>query len=326
MKQQDSKRQKAWMTGTAAAITVAAMMVGAGATASGPVSAQTTGTPGQANANKFPLTLRDQAGHTVTIPRRPVRIASGTEGTDEILADLVPKADVVLVTTNASDPTQSSVVSWAKGIPAMQQANAEQIIGVRPDIVLLASYTQAGVVNQIEQASIPVYEFANFNSIHDLEQNIQTVGRLVGASGKAAVIVRRMNQHLSAVAHSLKGVHKVTVLNYSSFGYVAGRGTTVNDEIVDAGGINAASQYDGWKAVTPEEVVKLNPDVIIDTTDDVKFANQLLHDPKFQTLNAIKNHRVYIIDPVHLMSVSQYIVRGVDDVARLLYPHRHVQS
>jgi iron complex transport system substrate-binding protein len=198
--------------------------------------------------------------------------------------------------------------------------NAEQVIASRPDLVLMASYTDQNVVNQIEQAHIPAYEFNDFNSIGDIERNIEVVGQLVGNPTTARRLVQSMKNQIQRVKNAVKNQKKLRVLDYSSYGYVAGRSTTVNDVIVDAGGINAAASLNGWQKVTDEEIVKLNPDVIIDADDDSSFINKILSDPALKTVAAVKHRRVYAVKGADLSSVSQYVTKGVQDVAKLLYP------
>lgn len=282
-------------------------------------SSQTT--TSQAVSASFPVTLKDGADHTVTLSKRPQHIASTTEGTDEILTALVPKKDIVLVTNYADDPQYSNVASVVKGIPTIQNLTAEQVIAAKPDLVLTASYAKQSVVSQIEQAGIPAYEFNSFNSIADIERNIQVVGKLVGQEAKAAKVVTIMQSQLQHVGNAVKGQKKVTVLDYSSYGYAAGSSTTVNDVIVDAGGINAAGKLKGWKKITDEEVVKLDPDVIIDANNDKGFVQKILNDPALKSVSAVKNHRVYSVNSADLTSVSQYVTHGVRDVAKLLYPN-----
>lgn len=279
----------------------------------------------QAHARKdapaaFPLTLTDEAGHRVTVPKRPVHIASTTEGTDEILSALVPRSDVAMVTTYATNPQYSNIAGYAKGIPAINQVNAEQVLAVHPDLVLMASYNSPGVVKQIEQAGVPVFEFTDFNSIANIEQNIDLVGRLVGETARAERVVAAMNRQIRQIRADVAKVTPITVLDYGSYGYVAGRDTTVDSVIRDAGGINAAAGIDGWKTVTDEEIVKLDPQVIIDSSDDTGFLKKVAHDPGLASVAAVKDHRLYYIDSAHLTAVSQYVVRGVRDVAHALYP------
>lgn len=279
-----------------------------------------TTTAGSIPATTYPLTVKDQAGHQVSLTKRPTRIASTTEGTDEILTGLVPKQDIALVTAQASQKQFSNVAPLVKGIPSIGAVSAEQVIAVHPDLVLMASYNKPGVVQQIEQAGSPVYEFVNFNSLAEIEQNIQVLGKLVGEPAKASQMVQMVEGKIHAVEKAVQGQSKPTVLDYSSYGYAGGSGTTIADIIADAGGVNAAAKLNGWQSITTEEVVKLNPDFIIDTTDDAAFKNKLLNNPALQSVNAIKNHHVYILSGADLGSVSQYIYKAVQDVARVLHP------
>lgn len=304
------------------AATIALTAIGVAGCGTNPVTHPSNQTTSASTSQQaaFPVTLRDGVGHTVTISKRPQRIASTTEGTDEILSALVPKQDMVLVTTFSSDPSYSNITSFVKGIPAIQAANAEQVIAVHPDLVLLASYTTPGVVNQIEQAHIPAYEFNNFNSISDIERNIQVVGQLVGNEKGSKRLVQSMENQIQTVRNEVKGVKKVSVLDYSSYGYAAGAKTTVNDIFLDAGGINAAQNLQGWQKISDEEIVKLNPDVIIDASGDKGFIQKIRANPALKTVSAVQNHRVYSVNGADLSSVSQYVTQGVRDVAKLLYP------
>lgn len=273
----------------------------------------------KAQAN-FPLTVTDEAGHQLTIKVQPKRIASTTEGTDEILSALVPKKDVVMVTTYATSPEFSEIVNWAKGIHAINQVNAEQVLSVNPDLVLMASYNSPAIVQQIEQTGAPVFEFQNFTSIQSIEANIKIVGRLVGKEAVASHVVQVMNRQLTQMHRDVTGTPTPTVLDYGSYGYVAGKDTTVDSIIKAAGGVNAAGSIEGWKQVTDEEIVKLNPQVIIDSSDDAAFIKKMYHDKALQTVPAVAHHRVYLINSARLSAVSQYIVRAVRDVAEALHP------
>ncbi len=272
---------------------------------------------------EFPLRVTDQANHKVFIKAKPTRIASTTEGEDEILSALVPKKDIVLVTAFASNPSYSNIVNFVKGIPKIGNANAEQILAVRPDLVLMASYDTPGVVGQIEQTGVPVYEFADFNSFANIEKNILITGRLTGTTAKAEVLVAHMRQELAALKKMTKNRLHPTILDDSSYGFAAGRNTTVNSVIVAAGGVNAANQLNGWQKITDEEIVKMNPSVIIDASDDAPFLKQLASNPALQTVSAIQHHRLYAINSADMTSVSQYAVQGARDLAAMLYPsHR----
>lgn len=294
-------------------------------TAASPNSSNVTSQSQPKEKTAFPLTVTDEAGNKVTIQKQPQHIVSVTEGTDEILAGIIPKSELAMVTNFSSDPQYSNVTNFVKGIPQIQDANAETIIAAKPDLVLLASFTNQGIVNQIKQAGIPVYEFTDFTSISSIEKNIKVVGQLVGERGKSNQLVQSMESKINTISNAVKDKKKLTVLDYSSYGYAAGDNTTVNQMIEMAGGINAAKGLNGWQKISEEEIVKLNPDVIIVAESDNGFVKKVLSDSALQNVNAVKNKQVFAINGADLSSVSQYIINGVSDVAHVLYPDVKLQ-
>lgn len=281
-----------------------------------------------AGATHYPLTFRDDAGRTVTIPHEPTRIVSLTLGTDEILFSLVPRSRIVGVTDLAAQPASSFVTAAAKGLPGLT-ANAAAVVALHPDLVFAASYTQPGVVAQLTAAGIPVVEFTTFCSLSNVEQHVRTMGWLLDEPAAAAAVTAQMNAEVARVEHAVAGAPRPTVVFYSG-GYLFGSGTTINQVIRDAGGVNAAAAagFSGWTQVGLGEIVKLNPDVILtdgasaDDADQGGAARTLLQDPALRAVRAVRDHRVWELSPRADSDVSQYMAYDVQDVAALLHPGR----
>ncbi|HEX3049642.1 MAG TPA: ABC transporter substrate-binding protein, partial [Aggregatilineaceae bacterium] len=75
--------------------------------------------------------------------------------------------------------------------------------------------------------------------------------------------------------------------------------------------------------INAEFVLAADPDVILlggwfADQDDPLAA--FMADDAFSTLRAVQNGRVIPISDAHMTNVSQYVVRGIEDVARALYP------
>ncbi len=284
--------------------------------------------PARAQEGTFPRTVTDGAGNKVTVNSRPVHILSATLASDEILLSLVDPARLVAVTANALDTSQSNVADAAQPIPnKIAKADPEQIIALNPDLVLVASYTDAGVVKQLKDAKLAVFLLGSPNSIKDIEANITLLGQAVGEEQQAAKIVDDMETKLKTVADAVKNVQKpLTALYYSPDGYSDGPGTTVDEVITRAGGINAVTAggiKEPFPQLNDEFVVKQDPDFILlagFNSYSPGFVDKFNTNPNFQTLRALKNKQVVVVNDAHIASVSQYIVEGVSDVAALLYP------
>src|SRR5258708_18922606 len=198
--------------------------------------------PVLAQGGGFPRTLTDGAGNHVTISAKPQHIVSATLGTDEILMSLVDHSRLVAVTANALDPEESNIVSQARAIPhQIAQVDPEAIIAMQPDIVFVASYTDAGAVKQLRDAKLTVFLLGNFSSIQDIETNITLLGQAVGEEDRAAQVVADMELKMQTVASAVKNVKPLTVMYYGPDGYTDGKGSTIDDVITRAGGVNAVT-------------------------------------------------------------------------------------
>lgn len=277
----------------------------------------------------FPRTVTDGAGNSVTIKALPMHIASATLATDEMLTALVDPSRVAAITINALDATQSNIADIAKTIPNKlgTPLSPEAVIALKPDLVFVASYTDAGVVKQLKDAGLTVFQFANFNSIKDIENNVMLVGKATGSEDAAAQLVNGMETKLKAIADAVKNVKPLTVLYYGPDGYSNGVGSTIDEVLTRAGGKNAVTvggiKDNPYPQLSDEFLVTQDPDVILlagFNSYAPGFVDKFNKNPNFQTLKAIKNKRVVIANDAHIASISQYIVLGVSDVAALLYP------
>lgn len=277
--------------------------------------------------NGFPLVLTDSSGTEVVIEKRPERIASVTLGTDEILLALVDKSRLVAVTQLSTDPAISNVAGQTDDIPVkIANSNAEQIIGLQPDLVFVASYTTPEVVQQLRDAGLTVFVFSFVDSIEQMQENILTIGKVVGETEKAERLVADMDARLTAIAEKVAQVEeRPTVLNYTPDGYTGGKGTSNDDIITRAGGRNLAAEagIEGWQQISLEKVVELNPDVILVSDwnpEDPEFAKTLRNHAVLEQVTAVRENRVVAVPGKHLTTVAQYVVNGVEDVYRVLYP------
>ncbi|MCY0870263.1 MAG: ABC transporter substrate-binding protein, partial [Firmicutes bacterium] len=303
----------------------------------GKVNAHHHATHAKAIATKsgFPLRIKDDVGRWITIKKQPTRILSLTLGTDEMLLSLVSPSHILGMDYLANDPTYSNVAARVNALVAHHQLklvgseshglpNVETLIAMRPDLVLIADYTNQNIVRQLQNAGIPVFEFATFNNIRQIEQHALVLGRLVGAEARAHALVDKMNAQLAALAKTAPK-KKLSVL-VDDYGYVDGRNTTYNSVIVHAGGVNAASSIATWAQLGIEGVAKLNPDIIIIPDDSGAQDLQLkafLKEPGVKALRAVRDHHVYTVSDAQLSDVAQYIVDGVRDVQHVLIEAEH---
>jgi iron complex transport system substrate-binding protein len=275
--------------------------------------------------NGFPKVLTDQTGRRVVLPQKPTRIVSVTLATDEILLALVGPPQLLGVTYQADDARVSNMTQEAAAVPHKVRADPEQIISLQPDLVFVASFLRGEFIRLLQAAGLVLFQFQDYDSIAEVQQNIRLIGRVVGEEAKAEALVAAMQARLQALAEQLRPLGtRPRVLYWGSHGYTAGRMTSIDDLITYAGGENLAATYGitGPASLSAEQVLAMNPQVIVSGSldQDAQYGlpAALLH-PALQGTEAVKRGRVYTVPSRYLVTISQFIVDGVEAFARALH-------
>jgi iron complex transport system substrate-binding protein len=273
----------------------------------------------------FPKVLIDQTGRRVVLPQKPTRIVSVTLATDEILLALVGPPRLLGVSYLADDGRVSNMTQEAAAVPHKVRADPEQIISLQPDLVFVASFLRSEFIRLLQAAGLVLFQFQEYDSIVEVQQNIRLIGRVVGEEAKAEALVAAMQARLHALAEQLRPLGtRPRVLYWGSHGYTAGRMTSIDDLITYAGGENLAATYGitGPASLSAEQVLAMNPQVIVSGSldQDAQYGLPavLLH-PALQGTEAVKHGRVYTIPSRYLVTISQFIVDGVEAFARVLH-------
>ena len=94
-----------------------------------------------------------------------------------------------------------------------------------------------------------------------------------------------------------------------------------------AGGTNAFGSIDGWSIVSLEEFITTNPDYILvssgsgmDRDEYDAIYNYIVHEPRLQRLDAVREGRIYVIDADVVSRGSPRIVDALEEVAGYLHP------
>ena len=273
-----------------------------------------------------PHTLR---GETVPPPFPPQRIVSLTLAADEILLALLPPERIVALTYLSDDPHYSNVVQEAKQIHHKIRADAEQVIARLPDLIIASASAYTGVTARtlLRETGIPLVELPWHDSLSGVQQNILSIGKAVGATDEAWALVAEMDRRLQHIEQQVAGAPRPRVLYYFPGGFTAGRGTTMDEMIRRAGGLNVAAEAEvqGVKQLSQEVLMTLNPSIIlVGGSKSEQHAGGLraflLTDPILSQLEATRTGQVYILPLTYMGSLSHHMVKGVEVVAQILHP------
>ncbi len=262
----------------------------------------------------------------ITLDAPPEKIHSLSLGHTEILAALMDFERLSAVYSFFVDEEQSNIA----GLSAdhnMIGFDPEEVVALEPDVIVASRFTNADTVALLNGAGNLVVRTALENSALGNVPNILLIGYLIGAEAEAVALVEDIEARMEVISDLLPGGDKPRVLSISKFTsvFAAGSGSTEGGIIEQAGGINAAadSGIEGHLQVSVESIAAINPDVIIvpqplEGAD--LFIEELVSNAALVDVPAVKNGEVHYVSPKHHTTLSHWNVRGIEQLAGLLYP------
>ncbi len=194
----------------------------------------------------------------------PSRIVCLTEETTETLYLLGEGDRVVGVSGYTIRPPEAR---RKPRVSAFLNARFSKIEALEPDLVLGFSDLQADIAAELIRRGYPVAVF-NQRSVADILQMIRVLGGIVGCGDRAEALASRLELEIDAVRAAAEGLPRPRVF-FEEWDNPLISGIRWVEELVEiAGGdpIFPELRHAGLgrdRIVTPDEVVRRNPDVII---------------------------------------------------------------
>ncbi|RJS80779.1 hypothetical protein CW713_07210 [Methanophagales archaeon] len=262
------------------------------------------------------LTLLDQVDRAVTVPRPIERIA--LVGMLNSLRTLVQlgAADKIVVTSTVvrsiyDEPGKSKYFSplhraapELEGLPRVdyRDPSLEVILTLEPDVIL--SYGAYSNPDKIQDGTgIPtVCSSKSTGGDLSFEQH-RLIGTVVGKEERAEELISYVNEKLDELRDVTSEIPKdekpKVYLAHRPGATGLNKGMCRYDPIEIAGGINVFGEdcIGASVEVSKEQIIKWNPDIILMGSNPSKVhplsIEDVLSDPVLQTINAVKNKKVY---------------------------------
>lgn len=273
----------------------------------------------------FPKRLIDPSGQALQLAGPPRRIASATLASDEMLAELVAPERVVAVTHLVDDAGISNVAGRYPAPVRRIRARIEEMLALEPDLVIVATYTEAATVALLLHSGVAVARLSAVAGFAGIAANIRMLGAILGSDDRAARLVATIRHRLDSVQRRIAGQPRPRVLFYSLDGSTGGPGSLTDEMIQLAGGFNTVRDtgITGDRRISAELAIALQPEVLVlsDWSGGARQeAERLRHDPAWQRVPAIRDGRIHALPGAWVTAGSQFRIAGVEALARLLHP------
>ena len=256
-------------------------------------------------------------------PKKPQRVASINLSADEVLVAILPLERLVSVTRWADAEGTSNVVGRVpKAVHRFVKADMEQLVALRPDLVVVSEYTDADFLKQLERSGLRVHRMAGLSTLAGVRGAILDLGRVVGEDGAAQRLVAEYDAKLAELGRRLAGAKKPRVL-YWSGNMTAGADTAIGALIEAAGAVNLGREM-GIVGIEPpgaERAFVADPDaVLVGTWPGSKEA--LTGHSLLSKWKAVREGRIVALRTELLVALSQYTADAAWELGHLLHPDR----
>jgi ABC-type Fe3+-hydroxamate transport system, periplasmic component len=300
-------------------------------------------------------TLTDQLGRQVTLPDTVNRVVVLQHQTLNLLVQLNAAEDVVGVLSSWKKQLGPDFARFMPAITTLPmpgdltQVNIESLLALHPQVVFVANYAPAAMIQQIQNAGIPVVavslrqdaageknkmnptmgdEEQSYNE--GLKQGIRLIGDVVNRRTQADELIKytfTARQKFNAPVANIPEAKKVRVYMANPDLNTYGSGKYTGLMMQHAGAMNvAAATVKGARQVSLEQVLQWNPQVIFVQDRYPEVVKQITTDPQWQTIDAVKNHRVWLM-PEYAKAwgypMPEALAIGELWMAKKLYPERY---
>jgi iron complex transport system substrate-binding protein len=273
----------------------------------------------------FPVTVVDGTGEEVTIEEEPKTIVSVIPSNTEITFALGQGDKLIGVDNYSNYPPEAEKIEKIGD----QQLNVEKILALQPDLALVTDFqheNNSDILKQFKEAGIDVIVIGSAESFENVYKTISLIGQVTGAKEEADSIVKEMKDRLAEIQEKAKAVtekKKVWVeVSPAPDIFTTGQNTFLHEMLESINAVNTAGEQTGWVKMTEEEIVTLNPDVII-TTYGYYIENPaegVLSRTGWGEVPAIKSEQVFDVNNDTVTRPGPRLIDGVETLAKLIYP------
>lgn len=257
-------------------------------------------------------------------PSLPKRIVCLTEETTETLYLLGVEDLIVGITAYTVRPPEAKLT---KAIIARYiDAEIDEIIKLKPDVVFAWSDLQASIVSELIRNGIEVFTF-NHRSINGILSMILKVGAIVGKKPEAEMLVEQYATKIEKVQQRTANYSRKPIVYFEEWYNPLITGICWVGEIIEiCGGIDSFKHhrdfYDAKRRILENSdiIIEKNPDIILASWCGKPFKlDKMLKRNNWDLINAIKYNEIYDIDSsIILQPGPAALTEGIDIIDNII--------
>lgn len=254
------------------------------------------------------------------------RIISLGGSVTEILYRLDMAPSIIAVDSTSIYPPEAQELP---DVGYLRQLAAEPIIALSPTLIVGSDAAGPPVVlDQLRASGVPLVLAREAFTVESILDKIAVVAEAVGKPAEGAALAESVRGSFEELSAALEGVTErpsVLFLLAASKGapMAAGAHTGADAMIQLSGGSNAISGFDGYKNLSPEAAIELNPSIVVIAEHALLALGGMEGlQARFDLgmIPAIREGRVLVVDANLFVGFGPRAAEGAWILARALHP------
>jgi hemin-binding periplasmic protein hmuT len=188
----------------------------------------------------------------------------------------------------------------------------EKIIALKPDLVIESFHSSDAIDKSLTSNNIEIIKI-QANSIEDIFKNFQKVAKILGKEKEAEKIIAEKRQKIEEIKKIDTTEKKGLFILAPTPMRVFGKGTLPNDIMEMLNIKNIAAGMEGMSpTLTPEYIIKENPDIILTFVKDPQEI--IKANPQIKDISAIKNNKFVVLETGQILRGSPRMIDYIADV------------
>ena len=205
-------------------------------------------------------------------------------------------------------------VAKLESVGTFMKPSFEKIIALKPDLVIMSALTGEELNNGLKSNNIESKRI-QANSIEEIFTNFLEVAKMLGKESEANKIIAEKKAKLEEIKKIATGNKKGLFVMSASPLMVFGNDNLPNDIMKLLNIKNIAENQKGRNPiVTPEFIMKENPDIIITLLPNP--AQIVATNPQLKNVNAIKNNKFIVVNSSQILRGSPRTIDQIEEIAK----------
>ena len=205
-------------------------------------------------------------------------------------------------------------VAKLESVGTFMKPSLEKIIALKPDLVIMSALTGEELNNGLKSNNIEAKR-VQANSIEEIFTNFLEVAKMLGKENEANKIIAEKKVKLEEIKKIATGNKKGLFVMSASPLMAFGNDNLPNDIMKLLNIKNIAENQKGKNPiVTPEFIIKENPDIIITLLPNP--SQIVTTNPQLKNVNAIKNSKFIVVNSSQILRGSPRTIDQIEEIAK----------